>query len=266
MIVTSPSGAAQLSRKIVAVIVRETQSRYTGDALGYGWAYVTPLVWIVLIYGTFTMLGRQSPIDTDLGSFILSGVMPYLALRYQVNAALRVKSSYRNVLPLPGITSTSIYLGIALLEFANALIIYALLLGLNFWISGHFEIHRLVPWFSGFATASGCGAALGYAVSANFARADSASRIMTVVLRPLFYISPIFYVAEELPAEVVWVIRWNPLLHAIEVLRGGAFHSYQTHAGTLLIPLAFVVCCIVAGRHGELRLGKGSNAKISALE
>jgi capsular polysaccharide transport system permease protein len=258
--------APRLWRTVGAVIVREVQSRYTGDALGYGWAYVTPLAWVALIYGVFTMLGRLSPIDTDLGSFILSGVMPYLALRYQVNAALRVKSSYRHVMEMPGVAMAPIHLGIALLEFANALVIYALLLGMNFWIGGHFEVHRVVPWFAGFAAASGCGAALGYAVSANCVRADSASRIMAVVLRPLFYISPVFYVAEELPAEVVWLIRWNPLLHAIEVLRAGAFHSYQTYVGTLAVPLAFMVCCVVAGRHGALRLAGAPVALPATVE
>lgn len=257
---------SRLWRTVGAVIVREMQSRYTGDTLGYGWAYVTPLAWVALIYGTFTILGRLSPIDTDLGSFVLSGVMPYLALRYQVNAALRVKSSYRHVLQLPGVAPAPIYLGIALLEFANALVIYALLLGLNLWISGHFEVHHVVPWFAGFAAASGCGAALGYAASANHVRADSASRIMAVVLRPLLYISPVFYVAEELPAEVVWLIRWNPLLHAIEVLRTGAFHSYHTHHGTLVVPLAFMVCCVVAGRCGELRLANAPIASPAAVE
>jgi capsular polysaccharide transport system permease protein len=253
------SGDKHLSRTIGAVIVREMQSRYTGDAIGYGWAYVTPLAWVALIYAMFITLGRAPPIDTDLGSFILSGVMPYLALRYQVNAALRIKASYRHVLQLPGIASTPIYLGIALLEFANSLLIYLLLIGLNFWVGGHFEVHHIATWFAGFAMASGCGATLGYAVSANHSRADTASRIMAVVLRPLFYISPIFYVAAELPMEVVWFIRFNPLLHAIEVLREGAFHSYQTHVGTLLVPIAFIVCCIVVGRYGELRLGHGNS-------
>lgn len=247
---------SRLSRQMGAIIVREVQSRYTGDALGYGWAYVTPLAWVSLIYGMFAILGRVSPIDTDIGSFILSGVMPYLALRYQVQAALRIKTSYRHVLQMPGISQGTIYLAIAVLEFCNALLIYVLLLCFNWMISGHFEIHHSVTWFSAFALASGCGAALGYAFSANHERADSASRIMAVALRPLFYISPIFYVVEELPAEVIWLIKWNPLLHAIEVLRAGAFHSYQTHVGTLNVPMAFIVGCLVAGRFGEIRLGK----------
>jgi capsular polysaccharide transport system permease protein len=253
MSITNISDRPRIIRQISAVIVREMQSRYTGDLLGYGWAYVTPLAWVALIYGIFIAFNRVSPIDTDLGSFILSGIMPYLALRYQVNAALRVKASYRHVMLLPGISLTPIYFAIAILEFGNALLIYIALLILNYFLSGHFDIHYLLLWFIAFAFASGCGAALGYAVSANYARADAASRMMSVVLRPLFYISPIFYIAEELPEAVFWFIRWNPLLHTIEVLRAGAFYSYQTHVGTLLVPFIFIVGCLVAGRYGEFR-------------
>lgn len=256
----------RFARQVSAIIVREVQSRYTGDALGYGWAYVTPLAWIGLIYVIFSILGRTSPIDTDLGSFIISGVLPYLAFRYQVNAALRVKATYRHVMLLPGIALRTVYLAIAILEFSNALLIYLVLLALNYQISGSLEVHQTFAWLFGFALASGSGAALGYAVSANATRADSASRVMAVVLRPLFYISPVFYVADELPSNAIWLVKWNPLLHAIEVLRAGAFHSYQTYVGTAWLPLAFIVVCLMAGRYGETHLGVGSAPSEPATE
>lgn len=259
---SSPSFSGQVS----AIIAREIQSRYTGDVLGYGWAYVTPLAWIGLIYLIFNILGRSSPIDTDLGSFIISGVMPYLAFRYQVNALLRVKASYRHLLILPGLSLRTIYFSIAALEFCNALLIHLMLLGINFAISGAFEIHQIFLWLFGFALASFSGAALGYAVSANSARADSASRIMSVVLRPLFYITPIFYIASELPEDIIWVIAWNPLLHAIELLRQGAFYSYQSHAFTLWIPILFIGGCILAGRIGEHRMLASSLSPDAVLD
>ena len=255
-----------LGRQVSAIIVREVQSRYTGDALGYGWAYITPLAWIGLIYVIFTYLGRASPIDTDLGSFIISGVLPYLAFRFQVSAALRAKATYRHVTLLPGIEMRTVYLAIAALEFCNALLIYLVLLTANFHISGAFELHRVPVWLFGFALASGSGAALGYAVSANAARADSASRVMAVLLRPMFYISPVFYIADELPTDAIWLIQWNPLLHAIEVLRAGAFHSFETHVGTLWVPLGFIVICLMAGRSGEARLGAGGTAAEAVME
>lgn len=233
---------------------REIQSRYTGDALGYGWAYITPLAWIGLIYFIFSILGRTSPIDTDLGSFITSGVMPYLAFRFQVNALLRVKSTYRHVVLLPALEYRTIYCAIAMLEFCNALMIYILLLIGNYLLTGAFEIHNVMQWFAGFFLASLAGAVAGYAVSANMRRADAASRLMSVVLRPLFYITPIFYVAAELPHDLIWVIYWNPLLHAIEFLREGAFYSYQSYAYHLWVPILFIVGCVLAGIYGEQRL------------
>lgn len=239
--------------QVSAVMSREIQSRYTGDALGYGWAYITPLAWIGLIYFIFALLGRTSPIDTDLISFITSGVLPYLAFRFQVNALLRVKSTYRHVVQLPELQYRIVYVAIAMLEFCNALAIYSVLLMGNFIITGAFEMNNAFQWFIGFALASFSGAAAGYAVSANMRRADAASRFMSVVLRPLFYITPIFYVAAELPNDLIWIILWNPLLHAIEFLREGAFYSYQSYAYNLWVPIIFIIGCVVAGLYGEQR-------------
>lgn len=255
-----------LRRQVSAIISREIQSRYTGDILGYGWVYVTPLAWIGLIYLVFNFLGRSSPIDANLGSFIISGVMPYLAFRYQVNALLRVKSSYRHVFILPGLSRRTVYFSIAALEFSNALLIYFFLLTLNYALSGAFEIDQPLLWLFGFFLASLSGAALGFAVSTNVPRADSASRIMAVVLRPLFYITPIFYIASELPQDVLWLIAWNPLLHAVEFLREGAFYSYSSQAASLWVPIGFIILCLIAGVMGDARLGSDSPASELVME
>lgn len=234
-------------RGIVAVVTRELGSRFVGDPLGYGWAYLTPLAWIAVIYAVFSILGRTSPVDADIGSFILSGIMPYLAFRYQVSSVLRAKTAYRSVMALPNVAPETIYAGIVGLEFYNTLIIYlALLLG-NFMLFGALHLANPLEVFWGFLLASGVGGALGYLLVSVAGNGSSLMRVTAVVLRPMFYLSAVFYTANELPHDWrAWLV-WNPVLHAIELMRSGVFLDYQSEIATGWVPLAFIVLCLGAG-------------------
>lgn len=237
-----------MPRQIVAVITRELGARFVGDPLGYGWAYLTPLAWIAVIYAAFHILGRTSPVDADIGSFILSGIMPYLAFRYQVSSVLRAKTAYRSVMALPNVSADTVYTGIVSLEFYNALIIYlALLLG-NYMLFGalHLANPLLVLW--GFLLASGVGGALGYALASGGGSGSSLTRATAVILRPIFYLSAVFYTANELPRDWQQWLVWNPVLHAIELIRTGAFLDYRSDVATGWVPLAFILLCVAAGR------------------
>lgn len=237
-------GASQ----IAAIIAREFRSRFVGDPLGYGWAYLTPLAWIAVIYGAFHLLGRTSPIDADIGSFILTGIMPYLAFRYQVSSILRAKTAYRNVMALPNVAPETVYAAIALLEFYNALIIFIVLFLANFLIFGAFHMDRPVEVLWGFLLASASGGALGYAIASVGGGGASLARATAVALRPAFYLSAVFYTANELPREWQEWLVWNPILHANELVRTGAFLDYESEIATSWVPIVFIVLCLVAGQ------------------
>lgn len=248
MTTSAPIGSVPRSQQIRAIIAREIGSRFTGDPLGYGWAYLTPLAWIAVIYGVFHILGRSSPIDADVGSFILSGIMPYLAFRYQVSSVLRSKSAYRHVMALPTVTPEAVYLAIIALEFYNCLIIYLVLLSANFLLFGEFHMADPLRVLLGFALASGAGGALGFAIASIGGGASSLQRAAAVALRPMFYLSAVFYTANELPQSWLTWLSWNPLLHAIEFMRSGSFVAYESHVANGWVPVAFIIVCVVLGR------------------
>ncbi|HWJ70590.1 MAG TPA: ABC transporter permease [Sphingobium sp.] len=234
--------------QIVAVMTRELRSRFVGDPLGYGWAYLTPLAWIAVIYAVFHILGRTSPVDADIGSFILSGIMPYLAFRYQVSSVLRAKTAYRSVMALPAMSPATIYAGIISLEFYNILIIYLALLLSNYMVFGALHLADPLAVFWGFLLASGVGGALGYALASLGSSGPSLTRATAIILRPMFYLSAVFYTANELPREWQAWLAWNPVLHAIELMRTGIFLDYDSDIATGWVPVVFILLCLGIGR------------------
>ena len=233
--------------RMQAIIVREVRSRFTGDVLGYAWAYLTPLAWVGIIYFIFSFMGRRSPIDTDVLSFILSGVIPYIAFRFTITAVLRARTAYRHIMALSTVSPQLVYAAIAILELYNALAIYALFLAANYLIFGRFEMADPLLALLGFSLAWGSGAAFGYAAVRLSAISEVAARITPTLLRPLFYISAVFYTANEMPVSVVEWLAWNPLLHAIELTRSGLFLAYESHVASPWVPILFIGLALAVG-------------------
>jgi capsular polysaccharide transport system permease protein len=235
------------ARAILAIISREVRSRYTGDVFGYAWAYVGPLAWIGVVYVIFKILGRNSPIDVDIGSFILSGIVPYLTFRYIINAVLRSRTSYRQIVLLPFVTPGLVYSSVSILEFYNAIFIYALLLTGNAWISGEIYLDDPLLAIFGFFLSCSVGAAFGYAVAGLSSKSEFAVRITPIILRPMFYLSAVFYTANELPPAITHWIAWNPLMHAVEITRSGLFIAYESRIATAWVPIVFILAALFIG-------------------
>jgi capsular polysaccharide transport system permease protein len=51
--------------------------------------------------------------------------------------------------------------------------------------------------------------------------------VWSVLTRPLFLISGIFFTLESVPTQFQSVLLWNPLVHVIGVMRAGFYGSYD---------------------------------------
>ncbi|MWV26653.1 ABC transporter permease [Aurantiacibacter rhizosphaerae] len=247
-------------RKTKAIIQREIGSRYTGDAIGYLWAYIVPLAWIAVIYVLFIALDRRVPIDTDLGSFICSGVVPYLCARYAVNAILRARTAYRHILSFSTVSHNLVAGAVFLLELGNSILVFLTLLLLNYALFGFFEMHDPLLALWGFSLAVGVGGAFGYLMMSLSTIWPALSRATPIFLRPFFYISGVFYTANELTPRVVELLSWNPLFHGIEVLRSGLFEGYTSPLATNAMPLTFIAICVAIGFMVQRRRFSGEGA------
>lgn len=247
MTVETNEGLLENFRRIQAIIRREIGSRYSGDKLGYLWAYIFPMSWMLFIYVAFVVLGRQSPIDTDIVSFLLSGVMPYLAARFVINAIIRARIAYRHLLILPRVTLQQIVLAIFLLELANGFLMFAALMLLNYVVFGYLELYDPILVLWAFFLALVSGGSFAFLLSTLSRVSAVIPKSAPIILRPLFYVSGVFYVANEIPPNLLQWLSWNPLFHAIELLRMGMFSGYSSSLASAWVPIFFVIACLALG-------------------
>ncbi|WOD06142.1 ABC transporter permease [Marinomonas sp. GJ51-6] len=65
------------------------------------------------------------------------------------------------------------------------------------------------------------------------------AKLQSLAMRPIFFISGIFFSLQDIPREYWHYLTWNPLLHAVELSRYAAYPNYGD-AGVsyfFLIPL-----------------------------
>jgi capsular polysaccharide transport system permease protein len=66
------------------------------------------------------------------------------------------------------------------------------------------------------------------------------------LLRPLFWLSGIFYTVDQLPEHTRDGMLLNPVLHVIEMIRDGWFESHQGHADPVYV-LRWILFLAFAG-------------------
>lgn len=225
---------------ILALARREVQSRFGQNALGYAWTYVAPLVWIGATYFAFVFLGRTSPVYTDLITFIISGLIPYLGFRLTVSGVGRANSFIRGLLILPAVSHAHAVIALALIELANIFIIFAIVALLNLILFGNGELANPLLFAWGITLAWGLGVAYAYLFSLLTRINPTFHPTAQILLRPTFFISAVFFTANELPQDILAILALNPLLHAVEIARDGMLFHYESRIASS----AFVLACI----------------------
>ena len=224
--------------RMMVLLQRERKTRFAGGILGYLWAYIIPVVWIALIVGLFSFLERMPPIDVGLEIFVATGVLPYVFFRQNVTSLSRTLSAHRYMRYFSKITKDDILWATMLLEGFNFLITSVLIFGLITLIFAS-PLPVSVPGVLFAFCLSwllGCGfgrfAAIGAQLSDTFARS------IPLILRPLFWLSGIFYTAAELPVQAQEILWYSPFLHVTEILRESFFLGFTSSFATAWYPIA----------------------------
>ncbi len=120
-----------------------------------------------------------------------------------------------------------------------------LLLG-NALLFGPLHLDDPLRALSGLVLAWGLGCAAGAFLAGFGGRQGGIERFAALFFRPLFWISGVFFVANELPQRLIGWLRWNPLLHAAEIMRSGSFAGYESTIASPLVPVVFILLLSLA--------------------
>lgn len=221
-----PSSLLLFLRVVGALVLRESRTRFGRSRIGYAWAVLEPAAWIFLFVFLHGLIAQYPPYGQSSFLFFASGVLPYRlysALAGRISSAITANAA---LLTYPVVRPFDTMVARMVLEAATLLVV---MLGAWFVIFLTEDIqvihHPTTILFAVLATIL-FGSALGAfnaVVSALFPAWD---RIFGVFSMPIMLTSGMFYVPNQLPPVVLDILRWQPVLHAIEWFRTGIYLDY----------------------------------------
>lgn len=231
---------------LFALILRELKTRFGGQWLGALWTLGEPLVHVaamLLILGYWRH--RLLP-GVDYVMFLVTGLVPFFMFR---SLGLRLMAAvdsnmglfaYRQVKPFDTLISR------AVLETSIYSFVYvALLMGLG-WYGFDVIPDRPLELMGVSAIFLVIGFGLGTALAVLTDTAPQARALVRLAFWPLYLVSCVILPVQTLPPEIRQWLLWNPVLHALELLRGYYFSGYRPLEETSLSYVVFTALVTLA--------------------
>jgi len=211
---------------------RDLQIRYKGSVLGVAWSLVNPLVLMGIYVLVFSLLWKVAQIP-HYALYLLVGLAVWIFFSTSLTMASRslvasgplvTKVRFpRQLVPLSVVATQLVTYGamLAVLIVANTIVIPET--RDTFWVAILLSV-PLVALVGGVALAAAC---------ANVVFRD-VEHLLSAILLPWFFLTPILYRLEDLPGGVqryhwvVTILRWvNPLTPAIYAVRAPLFDGHM---------------------------------------
>jgi len=244
---TYVNGALAQFRVIHALALRETKTRFGQHRAGYVWALLEPIFWIGTFYALFALAGREGPAGMDLVPFLATGIVTYQIFSVTTDKVSQAINGNKALLFYPQVQPLDLVFARTILEAATFVIVFALIVGANALAAQTLEVGSVLRVLWGMTLASLLGMTLGLVFCALNVVSQTADRVRGPMMRPLFWVSGLFFTANSLPSQVREVLLWNPVFHCTEIVRDGWFPPYHAiHASSAYV-LVWVVGLAFAG-------------------
>jgi capsular polysaccharide transport system permease protein len=228
-------------RVIGALVLRELQTRYGRDGIGYLWALLEPLFLIILFFVGFTLLGRTQHAGMDLVPFLAAGIITFISIRGTVGRLSSAVGSNRGLLVYPHVTPLDTMIGRAVLETATFIVVFMVIIG-GAWL---IDLSPLPS--DSFGVVMAISAAMFLAFSWGMVQWGigiiwpTFEKISSALWRVLLWISCVFYTMNDVPGQFQFYLEFNPIANVIELLRTALFNGYQSP----ITSYEYLVCWIL---------------------
>ena len=216
-----------MSRVIVALILRETKTRFGKHRLGYVWALIEPAVFI-LIFGVLrTAIRDRIPFGESILLFIIPALLLvriFIGLAGHMGASI---SANKALLAYPPVKPPDVIIARFLLEMLTMSLLIAIFFVLMAWIA---EIEVII-YFHSFAASITALFLLCVGMGAFNAVVSvlwpAWERIWRFSSLPILILSGVFFVPKSLPPAYQYWLSFNPVLHCVEWMRTATYLTYD---------------------------------------
>ncbi len=241
--------AVALRRKwgvMYAVMMRDMRTRFFNHSLGFGLVILWPLTHLFMLLFIYHLLGRATPYGDSLFLFFATGLIPTLSFMYVSRFMAYSLALNRPMLNIPAVHPSDILFGRALLEVlascSMAFLTFMLLIVFGEDPRPYDFVEAVSAQASVLLLAVGMGMCIGV-LSQLFPFLLTLYALFTLLI---YVLSGTLFVVDALPAQLIHILWWNPVLHATEWMRSAYFLGYpdQVLDKTYLVGFAVVTLAV----------------------
>ena len=214
-------------RAISALVLREMSVTYGRSPGGYLWAVLEPALGIFLLTFIFSLAFRSPPLGANFPLFYATGLIPFLfyaELSSKLSQSLKFS---RQLLAYPAVTFTDAIAARLVLNTITLLfvgyLIFAGILALFDTRTVLDPVALVLAYAMTIALALGIGVMNCVLVS----MIPVWAQVWSIVNRPLFIISCIFFLYDSVPEPWRSILWWNPIIHLVGQMRTAFYPTYD---------------------------------------
>lgn len=234
------------ARNIMALVLREMGTSSGRIAGGYLWAILEPAGGIALLTVAFSLLFRSPPLGTSFPIFYATGVLPFLFYTDISNKLAQAIRFSKPLLFYPRLTFADALLARLGLAILTQAMVFCVVTG-GLLVTEETRVHLdISSVLLGLAMVVSLAFGIGTLNCFLFGMFPVWTRIWSILNRPLFIISCVFFTFESVPRPFQDYLWYNPLVHIIGQVRSGFYPTYEAE---------FVSYVYVFGLAGVLATG-----------
>lgn len=223
-----------------ALFMREAMARITGDRLGWAWVFLEPIAHLIIFIGIRQLMGRIRHISgAEFIPWFIVGMLTFLLFSVVMNRSINAITSnralfaYRQVHPVDTILVRAVLEGLLKTLVFGLVVVGASLL--DIFLVPADALFAVFIWFIMWCFGFGAGLVLSVPVTS----IQEFSKFVSMLTLPLYMLSGVMFPIQFMPRPVREFVLYNPLFHAVELMRSAFFPGYQMMQGISLQYLVF---------------------------
>lgn len=236
-----------MPRSVAALVLREMATSYGRSPGGYLWAVLEPVAALAVLTVVFAVVLRSPSLGNSFPLFYASAYLPFMLFNDLANRMATSIRFSRPLLGYPAVSFVDALLARFLLALATHLVVGAIILTGILTLMDTHALLNLPRLLEGLALATAIALGVGVLNCYLMTAFPVWERAWQIVTRPLFLISGVLYIYEDLPRFAQEILWWNPLLHVTGIARTGIYSTYQAQYASVLFVLIVAAVTLALG-------------------
>lgn len=247
----TPRSSFQVLRDVTfGLLIRELKTRFGRYRLGYAWALLDPLLMISLFSFIFGMRSHSGFGGVPVQIFITAGYLPYMFFNKVVSQLKSAVSANMGLFCYRQVTPFATFIARFMLEAMVGMVVGGILVLGLLWFGFDAIPADPLQVLIGYGLLMVFSFSLGVIFCVIGTLVPEADKFLGLLMMPLMFISCVMFPLATIPAQYQHWFLWNPLVHALELIRSGWISGYSSPNaswtylfGITLVLLTFAMSC-----------------------